>query len=287
MEETPDESGPADVDVVHERTLPVNGIEMHVTHTGAGHPLLMLHGLTVDATFMHREVVEFGRTFRVIAPDLRGHGRTTRPSGFTLDDHVQDLLGLLDALSIESAHVMGTSMGSYIAQALAVQAPRRVDRLVLVVAKASGTSTSSARYLADHADELVDLSIEEQQRWITQRMFAPETSGTIRADATEWVIAQQRRGLALSAAQLKAANDALAGFDFRDDLPQLDVPTLVISGQHDILNPPEAGAEIARLVPGAQFEVFEHSGHMLPWEEPDHLVETVRTFLSRPPPQGS
>ena len=68
-------------------------------------------------------------------------------------------------------------------------------------------------------------------------------------------------------------------FDFRPDLPRLDGPTLVISGRHDIFNPPEEGEQIARLLPRARLEVFEHSGHLLSWEEPEHYVEVIRTFL--------
>jgi 3-oxoadipate enol-lactonase len=77
----------------------------------------------------------------------------------------------------------------------------------------------------------------------------------------------------MTAGQLEAANNAVLDFDFRDQLPDLDVETLVISGRHDILNPPEEGQQIAHL------QVFEHSGHLLSWEEPDHYVDAIRTFL--------
>jgi 3-oxoadipate enol-lactonase len=266
-----------------ERTLDVNGIRMHLTEAGdpAAPPLLLLHGIGAAAS-MHLDLVAgwAAEGFRVLAPDLRGHGRTTRPPAYSMGDHVADLTGLLDALALPSAGVVGVSMGSYLAQALVVAAPERVDALVLVVSQPDGTTSASARYLAEHADEVEGLSTEEQQLWLAQRMFAPDSGDGPRQRALAWFAAQQEAGLALDEAQLQAANDALAGFDFRPDLPRVAVPTLVVSGRHDVLNPPERGRAIADLVPGSRFEVFEHSGHLLPGEEPDRLVALVAAFLA-------
>ncbi len=231
-----------------ERVLPVNGIDLHVTQAGTGEPLLLIHGVTVDATFERHEIEELAASCHVIAPDLRGHGRSSRPAAFTLSDHVQDMIALLDELGIKRTAVLGTSMGSYVAQALALAVPDRVRQLVLVVAKSNGSSSSSARILAEHADELRGLSREEQQQWLNARMFAPQTPADVLKQVLGWVSERQQAGLGMTAAQLEAANNAVRGFDFRPDLPGLDVPALVISGRHDIFNPPEEGETIARLL---------------------------------------
>ncbi len=76
-----------------------------------------------------------------------------------------------------------------------------------------------------------------------------------------------------------AVERSLADFDLRPGLPSITAPTLVLSGRSDGLNPPEAGEELARLVPGARFEVYEHAGHMLPYEETERLVAEVEAFL--------
>jgi 3-oxoadipate enol-lactonase len=143
----------------------------------------------------------------------------------------------------------------------------------------AGQSSSSARILAEHADELRGLSREERQQWLNARMFAPETPARVRQQLLDWVTARQNAGLAMTAGQLEAADSAVRDFDFRQDLPRLDVPALVISGRHDILNPPGQGEQIARLLPHARLELFEHSGHLLSWEEPERYVETIRAFL--------
>ena len=191
--------------------MPLNGIDLHVTEAGAGEPVLLLHGITVDATFEFHELTQLARDHRVIAPDLRGHGRSTRPVAFTLDDHVRDMTALLDALGVQRAALVGTSMGSYIAQALALAVPDRVSRLVLVVAKSHGASSSSDRILAEHAGELRGLSRQEQQQWLNARMFAPQTPAAVRLRMAEWLTARQNAGLGMSNAQLQAAGDAVRG----------------------------------------------------------------------------
>jgi 3-oxoadipate enol-lactonase len=266
--------------VASERDLVVNGIDLHLTEAGEGEPVLLIHGVTVDATFEAREIEALARTHRVVAPDLRGHGRSTRPERFTLEDHVADMIGLLDALGIERTAVVGASMGSYVAQGLALAVPERITRLVLVVAKSNGLVSSSARLLAEHADELKDLTREQQQLWLGAQMFAPVTPPEVVQQLIDWTVERAGRGLAMDAAQLVAANDAVAGFDFRQGLPGLQVPTLVVSGRYDVLNPPSDGEELADLLPDATFEVFERSGHLLSWEEPEHYAETLGGFLA-------
>jgi len=266
-----------------ERLLSVNGIDLHVTDVGSGEPLLMLHGLAVDASAQAHEIETLADSYRVIAPDLRGHGRSTRPTTFTLRDHVDDMIALLDTLGIARTAVLGGSMGSYVAQALALTVPQRVQKMILVVATSHGITSSSARVLAEHADVLRDLSPEEQQQWLNARLFAPETPESVRQQVRDWYISRYSLGLGMSAEQIEAANNAVVGFDFRGELPGLDIPTLLISGRHDILNPPAEGERIARLLPSARLEVFEHSGHLPSLEEPQHFLFSVRNFLAEQP----
>jgi 3-oxoadipate enol-lactonase len=264
---------------MNQRFLTVNGIRLHVTEEGAGPPLLLLHGLSANAEMMEPEILGLARTFRVIAPDLRGHGRSERPAAYTLQDHVQDVLGLLDALGLDCAPVMGVSMGSYVAQALAIAAPERVSALVLVVTRAGGTTSSTARYLAEHAAELQGMTPEQIRLWLGNRMFAPQTPAATRAVFAAFVARQERAGLTLDQVELEAANRAMEGFDFRPGLPGLKMPTLVISGRHDVLNPPEAGEEVARLIPNARSEVLEDAGHLATLEQTPRLLNLVETFL--------
>ncbi|PSM39076.1 alpha/beta hydrolase [Streptomyces dioscori] len=258
----------------------VNGIELHVTEAGSGAPLLMLHGVGVDASAQRREIEALARSHPVIAPDLRGHGRSTRPAAFSLSDHVEDMIGLLDELGLARTAVLGGSMGSYVAQALALAVPQRVRELILVVATSHGRTSSTDRVLAEHADELRGLSREQQQQWLSDRLFAPETPPSVRDQVRDWYVSRHSLGLTMSPEQIEVANKAVLGFDFRADLATLEIPTLLISGRHDILNPPAEAERMARLLPSARLVVFEHSGHLPSLEEPELFVPTVLAFLA-------
>lgn len=239
----------------------------------------MLHGLGADLTFMQGEIDRLSAHFRVLALDSRGHGRSDRPAQYTLTDHIQDVLGVLDALKLDRVNLLGSSMGSYIAQGVAIAAPERVRKLVLIVPKASGKTSSTARFLAEHADEIKDMTPEQVQAFVAAHIFAPTTPEHVRQRLVEVSQAQMAAGLAQTPEQNWAANQALEGFDFRADLPHVTAPTLVISGRYDPLNTVADGQELATLIPGARFEVLERSGHVATLEQPAELLALVEDFL--------
>lgn len=259
--------------------MQINGTDLNVQQTGAGLPVVMLHGLSSNVTVLAPEIERFGKAFRVIAVDSRGHGRSGKPAAYTLQDHVADVLGILDALELETAYLIGSSMGSYIAQGVAARQPARIGRLVLITPKSNGRTSSVARFVSEHAEELRGRSQAEVQAFVTQNIFAPETPADVREQVAAFGRQQQEAGLTLTPEQEAAAQRALEGFDLRPVLPHVTARTLVISGRHDPLNPVEAGEEVARLIPGARHEVLEHSGHLPSSEEPERLWGLVEDFL--------
>ena len=257
----------------------INGAELNVEQAGNGLPLVMLHGLTSSVAAMQPEIDVFSLHFHVVAIDSRGHGKSDKPAHYTLQDHIDDVLGVMDALELPSVFLMGSSMGSYVAQGVAAQQPQRVSKLVLVTPKASGQTSSSARLLAQHAVELQGKSPEELQAFLIAKIFAPTTSVDVKASLAAFAQQQAEAGLTLTPAQTEAANRALEGFDFRPVLPGVTAQTLILSGRYDPLNPVEEGETIARLIPGARLEVLEHSGHVPNLEEPERLHRLVLEFL--------
>jgi len=258
----------------------LNGIELHVEQSGKGRPLVMLHGLTGNIESMRAEIDRLSRSRHVIAIDSRGHGRSDKPAAYTLTDHVDDVLSVLNALNLSQVDLMGSSMGSYIAQGVAIREPERVNKLILITPKAHGTTSSMARLLGQHAAELQGKSEAEVQAFMFGLVFAPTTSVDVRASFMMYAQQQAAAGLMLTAEQNLAANRALEGFDFRPDLARVTAETLVISGRHDALNPPEEGELITRLIPKARFEVLEHSGHVPNMEEPERFFELIESFLA-------
>ncbi|SHE50825.1 3-oxoadipate enol-lactonase [Seinonella peptonophila] len=252
-----------------------NGATLYYEEIGQGEPLLLLHGLTMDHHAFDSRVEELKHHFRTIVLDARGHGKSSKLPHYTIEDHIHDVIALMNLLKIDSASVLGESMGSYIAQGVATQCPKRIKKLILVVSKAHGKTSSLQELTNRHTEELEGLTFDEKFAYITKYMFynvplAQKIIREINAVAT-----------VLTPAQQNAANRALEGFDFREDLPKVTAPTLIISGKYDGMNPPERGQEIASLIPNATFIEFEQSGHMPSGEQPKLFLDTVLDFLNK------
>ncbi|MDN4526013.1 alpha/beta fold hydrolase [Fictibacillus fluitans] len=253
----------------------VNGVQLCYEEYGSGEPFILLHGLGGDHHMFENEINELKKSYWVIALDSRGHGRSEKVPHYTLEDHVQDVIAFMDHLNIEKTSLLGASMGSYIAQGVAVFSPERVKQLILVVAKAFGKTSSTVRLQEEHADELKGLTEEEQMYALSKYIFhKPEMVG-------EWSQRVDVDVPVLTPEQQIAAQKALENFDFRPLLDRITAETLVISGRYDGLNPPKDGREVANLIPNARFVEFEHSGHAPSVEEPERYRQVVTEFLNR------
>jgi len=242
---------------------------------GKGEPIILLHGLTGNRHMFEHEVNILKKYFRVILLDARGHGESSKPPAFTLNDHVGDVLSLLDQLNIEQTHLLGVSMGSYIAQGVAIASPERVNKLILVATKSEGKTSSMEALFEKHADELKGLDFSEKVLKASPYMFHDLAAvGKWSQDAAE-------KGPSLSSKEIAAANQALEGFDFREDLYRVTAETLVISGDYDGLNPPEVGRETARIIPHATFVEFNQSGHAPNVEQPMLFLDFILEFLDQ------
>ncbi|MFS0575010.1 alpha/beta hydrolase [Sporosarcina sp. 179-K 3D1 HS] len=254
-------------------TFQHNGVNLYYEDTGDGQPILMLHGLTSNHESFRPEIEALKKDYRVIAPDARGHGASDRMPHFTLDDHIEDILALIDHLQLPSIRLLGVSMGSYIAQGVAVQIPERVKKLVLVVTKSHGSESSLVQLLDRHAEEMKGLSLPEKLIHASRYMYYNETAVNNRLHET----AKHSRQLTVD--EQKIASQALMGFDFRKELHRITAETLVISGTHDGLNPPAYGQETAELIPNATYMEFKLSGHAPNVEQPCLFMEIIEDFL--------
>ena len=250
--------------------IKMNGINLNVNIKGDGHPLVIIHGIGGDHTQLENEISQFAKEYKTIALDCRGHGESDKPDNYSLQDHVSDILGILDHYEIEKASVLGVSMGSYIAQGIAIAAPERIDKLILTVPKSNGLTSSFQRLMSEHAKELEGLNLHESILALLKYMeFNPELMKK-HIDIFE---------TKLSPAQFASANKALSNFDFRNDLPKIKAKTLVISGKYDGLNPPSEGKICASLIPNATFVEMQYSGHAPMYEEPELYMKIIDDFL--------
>ena len=254
-------------------TTTVNDIQLTFTEKGSGPAVLLLHGLTGNRHMFDEEVKVLQKYVRVIAPDLRGHGDSTRPATYTLDSMIEDCVALIEELGLSRLSIIGVSMGSYIAQALAIRLGERVEKLVLVATKSSGKTSSMQALFESHSEELEGLTHNAKILKASKYMYHDLQA------VGQWSKEAAKKSDPMTADQIQAANDALLGFDFKDELKRISAKTLVISGDHDQLNPAEEGRETARLIPHATFAEFNESGHAPNVEQRLLYLDFILEFL--------
>ncbi len=241
-------------------------------------PLFIVHGLYGDRYGFETLAEQFSNYFFVITYDCRGHGQSDKPPYYTLVDHGRDLLALIESLGYDKAFVFGVSMGSYVALQAAVLDSSKIDKLVLVVTKGYGSTSSFATKLKEQGIDPYSIPIEQMQSGLAtnEMLWAPETPMALRE-----LEEKNARPTTLTGEQRKAVDTALLGFDLRPACPFVNCPTLICQGKYDKLNPLSAGQEVASLIPNSTLKIFEHSGHLIYVEEPELLYKTVVEFLSK------
>lgn len=241
-------------------------------------PVFVVHGLYGDATSMtplSRALADRG--FRAIAVDALGHGASPRPDGFTLRDQGIALNTLIQQLGYDSAAVVGMSMGSYVAAQAAILEPARTSHLVLVVSKAKGATSSTLAYAEREGFDIAHATMDETLEFLAGALWSPDTSAERRIELS---LPQADAAPALTADERRAVDESLTDFDLSAGFSSMSARTLVISGRSDGLNPPDEGKAVADLIPGAVFEIYEHSGHMLAFEEQERLVGDIARLLA-------
>ncbi|MFT8310171.1 MAG: alpha/beta hydrolase [Sporolactobacillus sp.] len=236
-------------------------------------PILLIHGVTSSRFTFEYEFEWMSQEHLVIRYDLRGHGDSSKPERYTLDDHIHDGIELITRLGLRNVILLGESLGSYIAQGIAIKRPDLLSKLILVVPASHGEGSSYGKLQKEHANELVGKTSEEAFKILskyiihTPSRFDPIVEQTLHYDH-------------LTPAQKQAATKSITKFDFREELTKIKLPTLVISGKFDILNPPDLGKEASDLIPNAQIIEFDHEGHLLRLENPEHFKKVISKFLN-------
>lgn len=240
-------------------------------------PLLMVMGLGADRRGWVTQRLPFGRHFRCVAFDNRGVGRSDVPPGpYSLEQMADDALAVLDAEGIDSAHVMGASMGGVVAQILGVLHPDRVRSLVL--------ACTACRHHEWRRELLAEWAATVEGEGM--RGLAPE--------AFRWLIGprlRRRFGLWLNLLARVVVSQPAPGFvaqvhaildapdELRTELHHVRAPTLVIVGSQDILTPVGDSEELAELIPGARLEVVPGAAHGFNVEAPVAFNQAVLRFL--------
>jgi len=248
-----------------------NGVDIWYEVAGDGPALVLIHANPFDHDLWLYQAAHFSTWFRIVGIDIRGYGRSAKiTTPFTLTDMCNDVIGVMDDLSIARAICMGCSVGSGTAILLGLDQPDRFDALILV----GGNSGSSDRYskrVEGYRSNLRDYHIAHMRE-----LVAPDFAGSrIGRHLLNMFAEREPRLEGEAIARVFMAGNST---DTTDRLAQMKVPTLVINGEHDHSLP--AGMRTASLIPGAVHKMLAGTGHACCIEDPAGFDALVTEFLS-------
>lgn len=249
---------------------------IHYELEGSGPCLTLVHGVGSCLGSWDGVIAALGPGYRFLRYDLRGHGRSARlPGPYRLDDFVDDLRRLLDHLEIARTHLAGFSLGGLIAQAFALAEPHRVGKLVLISTVAGRTADERER-VRQRARTLAEQGAathlaEAVERWFTADFIARRP---------EVLEERRRRSLDNDPDCYAAAYRVLAESDLAARLPEVAVPTLVMTGEHDAGSTPRMARLIAERIPDCRLHILPGLKHSVLIEAPDRTGRAMTDFLA-------
>ena len=254
-------------------------IRLYYETSGEGEPLLLIHGLGSSTRDWENQIPRFSGRYRVVTPDLRGHGRSDKPAGpYSIPLFARDIAELLRSLELSPAHVVGISLGGFIAFQLALDHAELVRSLV-VVNSAPGLRTGRFR-------DRLRLTWALILRRLIVRLFGMRTLG--RFLSRKLFPRAEQKELKRTFIERWAENDrnaylaslaAVPGWSAEGQLESINCPTCVISGEHDFI-PLALKKDYTAKLPNGELVVIPRSGHFTPVDEPERFDEAVMAFLA-------
>jgi 3-oxoadipate enol-lactonase len=256
-------------------------IELDYERRGSGPPLLLIMGMS--GTTLHWGepfLSELDEHFELILYDHRGVGASSRLQGeLTIAEMADDAAGVLAALELDSAHVLGISMGGMIAQELALAHPDRVRTLTIGCSYCGGEG--SALTAPEVLQRLTEGMLSGDRERAVRASWQANVSATMADDPEAYarfqaIAAQRAVAVPVIMAQMQACSD----HDTHARLGQLSMPTLVIHGSDDEMLAVHNGQLLASRIPGSRLEILEDVGHLFFWERPELAAELIRTHAA-------
>ncbi|MDW7992240.1 MAG: alpha/beta hydrolase [Anaerolineae bacterium] len=239
-------------------------------------PVLLVHGLGSAGGDW---VLQFGPLakagYRVLAPDMRGFGRSSAPPEVTVQAMAGDMALFLERMNAVPAHVVGISMGGAIALQLALDHPEMVRRLVLVntFARLRPVNLKGWLYFLGRGISVAFAGPERQAQLVARRVFPHPHQQALRENLI-------RRISQANPCAYRAAMRSLMEFDVRHRLSELRMPVLVVTGAEDTTVPPSVQQALAQGIPGARHVVVEGSGHGIIADNPETFNRLLLEFLA-------
>jgi len=255
-------------------TACLNGIEVYYETAGEGQPVLLLHGLGSSARDWEYQTPDLARSYRVIAMDVRGHGRSNRPAGpYSVAQFAQDAVALLRMLDAMPAHVVGLSMGGMTAFQMAVDAPEAVRSLTII---------NSGPAMILHGMQKAALAL----RFTVVRLLGMKTMGGMIARKVfplpDQAALRRKLITRMSENDPRAYLDAVRainGWSVEERIGEIRCPVLIISSDQDY-TPVAWKQAYAAKIPGARVAILKDSRHIAPWDQPERMNGMLLQFLA-------
>ena len=262
----------------------VNGISLYYEVKGSGRPLFLVQGFAGSHRSWFFQTRAFSKHYRVVTTDSRGVGATsTIDKPYTLDTLAGDVIGLMDYLEVEQAHVLGMSMGGMIAQELAINYPERVAKLVLASTYTNGDET---RAISEDMIKVLNIgenpSEEDIEKVDVVKFMSAISNLSLNSSLYKTIFSSFSKmyarmiGFDALMGQFRAASTCAT----RDRLSEIQAPTLVICGEEDKIVPPIASEILANEIPNAKLVMFEGGSHSIHLEMRSQFNKEVLDFLN-------
>ena len=257
--------------------IPSDDAEIFYEVTGSGPPVVLLHPFPIHHEFWAPVAQMLSSRYRLIMPDLRGHGESSLGNGpATMQKHAADIARVMDDAGVDRAPLIGVSIGGYAIFEFWRRFRDRVTALVLCNTKAQADTPEARANRLQVADDVLQRGTEQFFEGMTQKLMG-ETTRRSRPDLVEGALRMMRK---MSAENVAGVQRGMA--DRPDSVPTLKtitVPTLIITGDEDIMTGLPEAELMKQHIPGSQMKVVAKAGHYSPWEQPEEVGRLLRQFL--------
>jgi pimeloyl-ACP methyl ester carboxylesterase len=254
----------------------VNGFAFHYREAGSGQPVVLVHGFPLSSQIFESQIEALSKSYRVIAPDLRGFGQSSSVDRFTINSLADDLHTLLSRIGALPCVLGGLSMGGYVAEAFYRKYPRDVSKLILLNTKADADSPAAKEARNKMIDACRQGGASAVAGEMLPKMLSPETLERNR-DLVDKVVKL------MESQPAKTIEHALEALRDRDDQTQLlgtiSVPTLIITGDGDQITGATIAQPMHQAIKGSKLVVIPHAGHLSTMENPTAVNAAIVSFL--------
>lgn len=258
--------------------IKVNDIEMYYEIHGEGEPLVLIEGLGYSTWMWYKQVEELSKNFKVIIFDNRGVGETDKPDiEYSIEMFADDLADLLSKLEIKKAHILGVSMGGFIAQEFAIKYPQMVDKLILCSTSFGGPNSIPI------PQETLNIMLKGGGQYtsvdeITEAIAVALDERTMQKEVVAKIMKEKMEKLQPKYAYLRQLM-AGASFNAENRLDKIKSETLILAGRGDRVVPTENVSLLKEKITCSMAKIIENAGHVFFMEQPEETNKVIMEFL--------